>query len=60
MSYCDAFFTDHKLCKLITLPPVQLDTAFGCRVVSEVGDAVEWLAALPGADRTPKDCAVSV
>lgn len=50
MGYCDAFFTDHKLCKLLTLPPVQLATFFGCRVLSEVRDAVQWLEALPAAE----------
>ena len=57
VGYCDAFFTDHKLCKLLTLPPVGLDTAFVCRVMSDVGDAVDWLGVLPHADRTPKDSA---
>jgi hypothetical protein len=47
VGYCDAFFTDHKLCKLLTLPPVQLDILFGCRVVSEVADAVRWLEDAP-------------
>lgn len=50
LGYCDAFFTDHKLRKLLTLPPVELDTFFACRVVSEVRDAVQWLEALPAAE----------
>jgi hypothetical protein len=51
VGYCDAFFTDHKLCKLLTLPPVQLDTFFACRVASRVEDAIQWLAALPTAGK---------
>jgi hypothetical protein len=51
VGYCDAFFTDHKLCKLLTLPPVQLDTFFACRVASEVEDAIQWLEALPTAGK---------
>jgi hypothetical protein len=35
LAYCHAFFTDGKMMKLITLPPLALDHQFGCRVAAK-------------------------
>lgn len=44
LGYCNAFFTDDKLAKLLTRAPLEFDQRFDCPVVADSASAVEMLA----------------
>lgn len=54
LAYCHAFFTDHPLRTLIASNNVALDRLYGCRVVSDVAEAVGLLKTLMVNDDTPR------
>lgn len=48
LGYCDAFFTERPLRAKITANHTALDTRYGCWVIADVGDAVEYLQQIEG------------
>ncbi len=46
LGYCDAFLTERPLRAMVTAKNIALDKRYGCRVISEVAEAVEFLKSL--------------
>jgi len=44
LGYCDAFFTEHSMRNMVSANHISLDTRYGCRVISDVNDALDYLA----------------
>ena len=45
MAYCDAFLTEKSFRVLLSKPQLGLEAINGCKVISDVGEAVGWLRA---------------
>lgn len=44
LGYCDAFLTERSMRAMVTAKHMALDGRYGCRVMSDVNDAVDYLA----------------
>jgi hypothetical protein len=51
LAYCDAFLTEGSLHHLVTRPQVDLEKVNGCRVISDLEEAVEFVASAVAAKR---------
>lgn len=46
LPYCDAFFTEKRVGTLLTQKPLNYDQAYGCRVLWQEGDIIDYLRTL--------------
>lgn len=49
VGYCDAFFTEHSLCSVLTRSDLALDMLYGCTVVSTPEAAMEYVRSIEAA-----------
>lgn len=49
VGYCDAFFTEHSLCSVLTRSDLALDTLYGCTVVSTPEAALQYVHSIGAA-----------
>lgn len=46
LGYCDAFFTERSMRAMISAKHMSLDTRYGCRVIADVNDAIDYMEVL--------------
>src|SRR5882724_1019711 len=46
LGYCDAFFTERSMRAMISAKHMSLDKRYGCRVIADVDDAIDYLASV--------------
>jgi hypothetical protein len=46
LAHCRAFFTEHSLCTTVTAKHVALDKLYGCAVMWQVSEAIDYLRGL--------------
>lgn len=46
VGYCDAFLTERAMRTVLTSKPLSLDSRFGCRVMAQTDDAIDYLNSL--------------
>lgn len=49
VGYCDAFFTEHSLCSVLTRSDLALDMLYGCTVVSTPESALQYVRSIDAA-----------
>lgn len=49
VGYCDAFFTEHSLCSVLTRSDLALDMLYGCTVVSTPEAALQYVRSIEAA-----------
>ncbi len=47
LPYCSAFFTEGPLAAFVTANHIRLDRQFGCRVIGQLSEAIDFLKTLP-------------
>jgi hypothetical protein len=47
LGYCDAFLTERSMQAMVSAGHLSLDSRYGCRVIADVNDAIDYMEALP-------------